>query len=327
MPRHIGFDDARRAVLTRELLDRNRWGDRDVRRALANGTLIRLHRNCYVLEADWADLWPESRHRVEVAAAFGEMRGGGGVACRESSAVLWELPLHRHVPRAVHVTLPGGKHVSSRTGLRRHLEALPADDVTERHGIRTTTLDRTVFDLARSVGLETAVAAADAALRQVAFRDRAYDEDAAEDWRERMRVRVARAKGKRGVRQAATVVEMADGRAESPAESVARVLLHGLGFERVRLQVPVAGPEGQDYRVDAEIEEARTFLEVDGMGKYEDEALRSGRTLQQVLLDEKRREDWIRGTTQQRFVRVEDKHLRTAQSLAERLTAFGIRLP
>jgi hypothetical protein len=54
MPRHIGFEDARRAVLTRELLDRNRWVDRDVRRALANGTLIRLHRNCYVLEADWA---------------------------------------------------------------------------------------------------------------------------------------------------------------------------------------------------------------------------------------------------------------------------------
>lgn len=327
MPRHISFEEARRALLTRELLERNRWSDRDVRRALASGTLIRLQRNRYVLDADWTDLWPESRHRLEVAAAFGEMRGGDGAACHESGAVLWGLPLYRHIPSAVHLAIPRGKHVSSRHGLRRHLDELPDDDVTTLHGIPATTLDRTLFDLARTLGFEAAVAAADAGLRQLAYRGRAYDETVAEEWRERMLIRAAQHKGARGIRQAQAVVEFADGRAESPDESVARVLLRNLGFERVRLQVPVRGPEGQTFRVDIEIEDVRSFLEVDGVGKNEDEALRSGRTLEQVLLDEKRREDWIRGRTQQRFVRVEHKHLRSAESLAARLTAFGIRIP
>jgi hypothetical protein len=308
-------------------MERNRWSDRDIRRALASGDLIRLQRNCYVLAADWSDLWPESRHRIEVAAAFGEMHGGGGSACHESAAVVWNIPLYRHVPTAVHVAVPDGKHVSSRKGLRRHLDELPVDDVSVRNGIRTTTLERTVFDLARTLTFEAAVAAADAGLRQVAFRGRSYDEAIAQDWRERMATRVARGKGARGIRQAQAVLEMADGRAESPDESVARVRLRRLGFERVRLQVPVRGPEGQEFRVDVEIEDVTTFLEVDGVGKYEDEALRSGRTLEQVLLDEKRREDWIRGRTQQRFVRVESKHLRSDQALAARLAAFGIRVP
>jgi hypothetical protein len=46
-----------------------------------------------------------------------------------------------------------------------------------------------------------------------------------------------------------------------------------------------------------------------------------------VLLDEKRREDWIRGVTQKRFVRVEDPHIVTTEALAARLAGFGIRLP
>ncbi len=255
------------------------------------------------------------------------MRGGGAVACHESAAVLWDIPLLRHVPGAVHMTIPGEKHVSSRRGLRRHLDGLPEDDVTTRHGIRTTTLDRTLFDLARTLSFEAAVAAVDAGIRQVAFHGRDYREGVAEDWRERMLVRVARHKGVRGIRQARAVVEFADGRAQSPDESLARVHLRTLGFQRLRLQVPVRGPEGQTFRVDIEIEDVRSFLEVDGLGKYEDVALRSGRTLEQVLLDEKRREDWIRGRTQQRFVRAEHSHLRSAASLAARLSAFGIRTP
>jgi len=325
--RHITHDQARRAVLTREMLGRDRWTDRDIARALGEGSLRRLQRNRYVLDADWADLWPESRHRLEVAAVVGEMRGGGAVVSHESAAVLWDLPLYRHVPSAVHATVPDSRHVHSRPGLRRHADELPAEDVTTHFGVPCTTLDRTVFDVIRSVGFEAAVAVADAALRKVAYAGREYDEQAAEGWREGMTERAASAVGARGVRQALEVIEFCDGRAESPTESVGRVQLTRLGFRRLRLQVPVAGPRGVVYRVDIEIEEAQTFLELDGMGKYRDEALRSGRTLEQVLLDEKRREDWIRGTTQRRFVRAEDEHVATAKRLGARLAAFGIRLP
>lgn len=324
MPHHITFDEARTALLTRETLDRNRWRERDIGRALADSSLRRLQRNRYVLDADWRDLWPESRHRIEVAAACGEMRDENAVVAYDSAGVVWDIPLWRHVPTAVHVLLPVGHRAPSRAGLRRHVEVLPEADVTVHLGVRVTTPERTAFDLARSLGFEAAVVVADAALRRVAFVDGEYDERIAAAWRERMLERAARAKGARGRRQAIEVILFADGRAESPAESVARVQLVRLGFERLRLQVPVPGPRGAMFRVDLFLEAAGTFVEVDGKGKYEDEAQRSGRTLQQVLLDEKRREDWIRGTTQQRFVRVEDAHIGTVAQMGDRLAAFGI---
>lgn len=327
MPRQISIEQALGVVRTRGDLAREGWRERRIAQALEDGSLRRLQRNRYVLDAHWADLWPESRHRIEAVAAFSEMRDGGAVAAYDSAAVVWDLPLYRHVPAAVHVTIPGGTHLPSRRGLRRHTDALPPEDVTTREGIRCTTLERTVFDLARTLPFEAAVAAADAGLRQTACIGRHYDESLAAQWRERMGQRAARASGRRGVRQATEVIAVADGRAESPAESVGRAQLHRLGFRTLRLQVPVAGPHGREYRVDIEIEELGAFVEIDGVGKYQDEALRSGRTIEQVHIAEKRREDWIRGVTQQRFVRIEERHVASADRLAQRLTAFGIPLP
>lgn len=327
MPHHITLDDARRAVLSKESLQRNRWKDRDISRALRDGALHRIQRNRYVLDADWTELWPESRHRIEVAAAVAEMRSGDAVASYESAAVVWGLPLHRHVPTAVHVTVPEGRHVSSRIAMLRHHETLPATDLAWHDGVLCTTLDRTVFDVARRLSFDAAVVIADAALRIEASAAGVYRHEVAAEWRERMLARADRARGARGVRQARAVIGFADGRAESPPESTARVQLWRLGFERLALQVPVAGPQGAEYRVDLEIEDIATFLEVDGMSKYREESLRSGRPLEEVLLREKRREDWIRGTTQRRFVRVEEKHVASADALRRRLAEFGIRTP
>lgn len=327
MPHHITLDEARRAIFTRESLQRNNWTDRDILRGVRDGALRRIQRNRYVLDAEWVDLWPESRHRIEVAAAFGEMRVGQAAAAYESAAVVWGLPLYRHVPKAVHVTVPQGKHVSSRAALLRHCETLPPSDVTVHEGLLCTTLDRTVFDLARALSFDAGVAVADAALRTEAFAAGAYRHDVAAGWRERMLARAGRARGARGVRQATEVIGFADGRAESPPESSARVQLWRLGFDRIRLQVPVRGPGGKEYRVDMEIEDVATFLEVDGASKYRDPQLRSGRSLEDVLLEEKRREDWIRGTTQHRLVRVEERHVADADALRRRLAEFGIRTP
>jgi hypothetical protein len=223
--------------------------------------------------------------------------------------------------------VPDRRHLPSRKGLRRHADALPPEDVTTHQGIPCTSLERTVFDLARTLPFEAAVAAADAGLRQAAQVDGRYDEQSASEWLLRMQERAARAAGARGVRQAVEAIRVADGRAESPAESVGRIQLRRLGFRALRLQVVVAGPNGREYRVDIEMEEIGTFLEIDGLGKYQDEALRSGLTVEQVMLNETRREDWIRGATQHRFVRAEEKHVATKELLASRLAAFGVRPP
>jgi hypothetical protein len=327
MPRHISFPEAVTSVSTRDQLRESGRRSRDIAEAVAGGELRRLQRNRYVREDLWSDLWPESRHRIEVGAAVGEMRGGSGAASHDSAGVLWSFPLYRHTPAAVHITMPEGERMSSRAGLQRHSDNLPDADITTLFGIRCTTRDRTVFDLVRTLSPEAAIAVADAALRQVAMIDRIYHADIAEEWRQRMLERCARAKGVRGIRQAVDTIRFADGRAELPGESVSRKQLTRLGFRHLRLQVPVRGPNGAEYRVDIEIEEIRTFFEFDGMGKYVDEATRSGRSIEQVVLDEKRREDWIRGTTQKRMVRAESAHILTTHALAKRLVQFGITPP
>jgi hypothetical protein len=325
--RRLSTEEARGAIRTREQLCDGGWSEREIRRAVEAGHIRRLQRNRYVLQSLWDELWPESRHLLEVLAVHCEMRDGGGVLSYASAGAAHGLPLYRHVPSRVHATFAPNARSGSRPRLARHCEPLPDEDVEIHDGVPCTSLARTTFDVVRVVPRETAVAFADAALRKVAVEGRTYDVDAAEHWRLGMLERVGRARGARGIRQAEEVIRFADGRAELPGESVTRLQLHRLGVRDFGLQIPVAAPRGANYFVDLEIEESGTFLEFDGQGKYLDEALRSGRTLEEVLLDEKRREDWIRGVTQKRFVRVEDPHIVTTEALAARLAGFGIRLP
>ena len=146
-------------------------------------------------------------------------------------------------------------------------------------------------------------------------------------WRQRLRERVARARGQRGVRDASWVVEFADGRAELPGESVSRLQLYRLGFRDLDLQVAVAGPRGSDYFVDIGLRQVRAFWEFDGEVKYRDVAMRQGRSIEDVVLEEKRREDWIRGVTQWRLCRGGFADIATPETLAARLSAFGVHPP
>lgn len=275
---------------------------------------------------EYKTLWPEQRHHAHVIAVARDARATA-VMSHSSAAVLWGLPLYGIRCTRVHITCAGPSRISSGTDVLRHFAPLPAPDLALRDGIRCTSLSRTVFDLVRTLPLEAAVAVADAAERQMAERGREWDIDAVISWRRQLEQRLAAAGGARGVRQARWVAEFADGRAQLPGESVSRVQLWRLGFAEIDLQVPVEGPGGRDYFVDFGLAEVGSFGEFDGKSKYLDEAMRSGRTLEQVLLEEKQREDWIRGRTQWRFARWGSEHIVTPAVLAARLAAFGIRAP
>ncbi|GAA1995740.1 hypothetical protein GCM10009777_35250 [Microbacterium pumilum] len=184
-----------------------------------------------------------------------------------------------------------------------------------------------MFDVARTVRTEPALVVADAALRLTAVTGRRQNDDRAEEWREALRTRAGRARGARGIRSLLGIVEFANGLAESPGESVSRLQLARVGFAIPRLQVRVPGPQGSFYWVDFALDDVNAFGEFDGQGKYLDESQRSGRSLEQVMLDEKAREDWIRGTTDRRFPRWGSEHITTSTALAARLAAFGIRPP
>ena len=321
------IEHARRSLFSRSDLRERGVSESELRKAGAGGAWSRIEPGVYIARDEWAAARPVDRHRFAILAAVRRARDAGGVVSHLSAAVLHGLPLYRFRGGPVHAMVPRSAHPPSGRALRRHTGALDPQDVVVVDGIRCTSLGRTVFDIACTEPREVALSCADGALRRVAVRGRRFDSDAQTLWRDAMRERVVSARGRRGVRDAAWVIEFADGRAELPGESVSRLQLHRLGFRDIDLQVAVEGPRGSAYFVDIALRDVRTFWEFDGEVKYRDPSLRRGRSVEDVVLDEKRREDWIRGVTQWRLCRGGFADIASPEALAARLAAFGVRPP
>lgn len=287
MRKKISFADADTLVRSREEVLSAGGTDRDLRYRVSSGALIRLHRGFYVDATVWKGLWPEGRHLLRVIAVNRASRDRDPVFIHQSAAVLWGLPLFRLADVLAHVLISGARHSRVVAGVARHEMSVDENDIVMRHGIRCTSLQRTVLDLARSTDLETSVSAGDAALRSVAVRGHDYDELAAAAWRDDLRqLGVA---GLRGVKKARWATEFIDGRAQLPGESVSRLQLFRLGFSAPELQVPVLGSAGDRYFLDFGFHGARVFGEFDGEGKYLEPGLRTVDAPVDVLLSEKKR--------------------------------------
>lgn len=154
-------------------------------------------------------------------------------------------------------------HVSCRTkpcaqrlgaGVRAHFIPVPEHDRVTLHGVPATSLERTVIDCARILPVEDALVLADQALALGADR----------------RIMVGKLLGMagyRGVVNARRVVELADSRSGSVAESRARLL-----FSRENIPTPVPQwevmtPLGRRY-LDFAWPEELLAVECDGEVKY-----------------------------------------------------------
>jgi len=293
---------------------------------VSSGRLVRVRRDRYIDATAREGLWNEGHHLVEVVAAHLNADPPGPVFWGPSAAVVHGLPLYRLTPNNVHTVILGARHGRTRAGIAQHDVPLDEDDVVEVDGIRCTSLERTVLDLACAATPEAGLSAADAALRRAAVDKHRQDPDRAEDWHARMSQRAAVIRV-RGIRQARRILDFADGRAQLPGESVSRLHLHRLGFSDLPLQVHVTGSAGDEYWLDFGFPRNRVFGEFDGEGKYVDPDLRGERTVEEAVLAEKHREDDVRGVTGWRFARWGSTHIRTSATLAVRLHAFGIRPP
>lgn len=291
-------------------------------RMLRSGELVRLRPGVYLRVAPDRPPTPEE-WIVARAHALAMTSRNPPVFSHLTAAALHGLPVRAPSSAKVYVTLP-----PERSGARnlavRHRGEVADDERVQRHGIHFTTLERTMADVARTASFETAVCVLDAALRPVTAPKAGVFDGAADDaLREQVRAIVQRSA--HGRARAWRALGFADGRAQLPGESVSRIRLAELGFAPPDLQVAVAGPAGRDYFIDFGLDDVPAWGEFDGEGKYRDKAMRSGLTLEQVLLREKQREDWIRGVTQRPFVRWKWEHLRTRDTLGARLASFGIR--
>jgi hypothetical protein len=270
-----GMSDVR---LTRDLLALG-YTHNELAHQSRSGELDHLRRGAYcsVIEAD-SD--PAPRH-LRLVEATVRLTAADAVVSHASAAVVHGLPVLTGSLGRVQLTRPGLSGGKDRGGRHLYMSRLNDSEVTEVHGIRTTSLARTVVDVARSLPFASAVVTGDAALRLGLTR---------EDLEECL----GRSARRPGMAQARRVAAFLDARSESPGESVSRVVLHTAGVPTPELQFHVNDARGRHLgRTDFGWLGLRTVGEFDGRIKY-GRLLRPGETIADVIYAEKLREDAMR---------------------------------
>lgn len=287
----------------------SRYDAADVRRLRATGGLVRLRRGAYMappVSPGSETSQAEARARARVTAVRSQLRIPFWFS-HESAALIWGCCVHP-APTRTHITQEGRPNRLGDPLLVRHHGALPPEDRLDVDGLPVTSLPRTVIDCTTSMAAVSAIVVADSALR--------LGVDAATVWE-----RLEQGPGRRGMRTARRVLTWADGRAESPGESVTRWTLLAGGVTELDPQVPVATRLGL-FWLDLALRGCQVAIEFDGFVKYAGGYGAAPR----VLFEEKRRQDaleeegWV-------FVRVTWSDLRQREAVVARVRAAARRAP
>lgn len=312
-------------LFRRELLQLGEMSLQTVRRMLELGEAVPIAQGVYMRAGAWQSLFPGEKLLAKTLGHAKLNASRGWVFTHESAAAIWNLPLWNLRSLRVHIATSEHSPTRSSAPVMRHLCTLGNDEVIEQSGLRFTSLTRTVVDLALRAPQELAIGVADAGLRLLHPGSRGESSAAAEDWKHEQS-EMLMLTSRPGVRNARTVIAMADPRADSVLESVSRLQLERLGVA-YEMQVAVETQRGGTYWIDFEFLEQDVFGEVDGNVKYFDRDMRGHVSAEEVLRAEKTREDDIRGLTGKRIVRWQAEHLTSARKLGDRLARFGVRVP
>lgn len=300
--------------LTRDAL---RLGsDRDLRRAVTQGNVVRLRSGVYISNELWQPMTPDERYQTRVRAAA-HVSAPQAQFSHDSAAALWNLPSIGRWPDVIHELAPKDTGGRSRVGISRHCLGLDPTAV-ELDGLTVTSIARTVIDMACTTPFVRAVAMADAALRR---RDRTTPPRTTSS---ELFELLSELVPYRGMSRAQRVAEFATGLSGSAGESFARVQFHALGFPPPELQVDFYDSLGFIGCVDFYWRELGLIVESDGKSKYG--ARRSYQldlTTEQIVLKEKDREDRLRRVAND-FVRLDWDETKDRRVLAAVLAPYGL---
>lgn len=247
------------------------------------GPFVRVRYGVYTSRELWSTLDAAARQELRDRAAL-LVCNDQTVLSHSSAARFLNLPLY-DVDDLSHVTRLGPEHGSRvQAGIKHHVAALGPDDVEIVGGVLVTSVARTVVDVSREFGYRSGLVTADGALNQglssVDLRNLA---DAL------------------GCSPHAPVVRAVAGDARSgaqtPLETLGRILLLGMGITDLELQARIFFPGGGWADVDILAKQLRHVFETDGRLKYQDQLDLRGRQVsaEQVVWMEKKREDKLRG--------------------------------
>ena len=256
-----------------------------------SGRLRVVHRGVYGVGG--AVLPREGRWLAAVMAC-----GPGAVLSHVSAAVHWNL-LNYEPPRP-EVTAPASR--KGVPGIRLHRShSLDAQDTTNHQGIPTTTVHRTLLDIAAQVPthhLERALAQAE--------RLQLYDHRAVESVTER-------SNGHRGTRRLSTAIQDDPQFTRGELEARMRKLVRDHGLPRPSFNVSLDAPDHPGLEVDCYFPTHRLVVETDGWDTH--------RTRQ--AFEDDRAKDAALLAAGYRVVRFTWRQLRyDPQTVADRLTAI-----
>ena len=244
-------------------------------RLVAAGVLRRVHPGCFVDEARYAAATPEQRHALATRAVVRSF-DGRHAASHTSAVALHGLPLVAVRDERIHLS----RTTSGRPRRTRDVVIHPALRSTPLclvGGALSVLPATAIVRTTATAGLITGVAAADEALR----RGTVTTADLADAMTHAGRCH--------GIRDVRLMLELADGRSESPGESWVKVLFRGMALPVPELQAEIRDEDGWFVaRVDFLFRDQWTVVEFDGVLKY------AGAEGRRALVEEKRREDRLR---------------------------------
>jgi len=282
--------------------------------------MVRIAPGVFLPGDVWRALDFDEQFRARVDAAALRFRNEGPFS-HLSAAVMWGLPNVEPWPARVEVLAGRDTGGRSRRWLARHAVGIPVDGESI-DGHRVTSLARTVVDAASALSFAGGVAMADFVMRP----ERRGEIGVAASRASRVELlrAVAERESPRGSAKAMRVVEFADGRAGSPGESLSRCAVRTAGLPAPELQTGFTDAAGLIGYVDFWWPDWGVIGEFDGRGKYLREDLRNGRSIAEVIVDEKVREDRLRAATGARMVRWGWDVARSPQLLAAALLRAGL---
>lgn len=275
------------------------------------GSLLRVSRGLFADPDYWSGL-TKAQQTLHIMRGLSQLHPSW-IFCSYSAAVAYGLSVSNSLLNKTHII---GPRNTDKLSSRITYHAIPQQTPRIVNGFRCTSLEQTLFDVARLTSTPKALAIVDSALRLGSI-DKANLLDYFDTCK----------KGYLGAKKARRVAKNATHLSESGGESIARGLMIENGFKIPELQVEVLDPmnHNRKYRVDFlwRTNHGLIIGEFDGREKYLNPQMTGNRGVENVLIDERLRESRI-SITGAKIMRFGYKDLINEESFVKLLETFGV---